>query len=203
MPKLNRALIAQAVLRVGFEDLTTALVAQNLGVAAGGLYRYVDDRDDLVIAAIDHAFAEMPFSQAARWQDYLRDEAWLRWEVITAHPGMIQALRSTGRSAGATMVRYRHCADALVRFGLAAPDAFLAVDMIVDLVNDASQQHGALQSVVDEDRLDAFMQRQLENLGEQWVPVLRGIVLDSRAFFARKLDVAVYGLETTVQMSAS
>lgn len=195
-PKLTRSLIAQAVLEVGFEGLTIASVARQLGVAPGGLYRYVEGRDDLVVAGIDYVFAEMPMSEAKNWQNYLRDEAWARWKLVSLHPGLILALRGVAQPAPEPMARYARCAHAVAAMGLSGRDAFLAVDTVVDLVNDASQQQVALGRVVAEGRVDEFIERQSLVLGNELGEVMREIVLDPSSFFGRKLEVILTGLET-------
>jgi AcrR family transcriptional regulator len=57
---LSRDAIADAVIEVGFENLTLVAVAERLGVTHASLYGNVTDRDDLVIAAADRLIAGAP-----------------------------------------------------------------------------------------------------------------------------------------------
>ncbi len=184
------------MLAVGFENLTVAAVAGHLGVAAGGLYNYVDDRDDLVIAAVDHLFASMPRDCPDDWRAFLLGEAWSRWDAIVAHPGIIRALRATGRTAVEPRRRFAWMVDELTARGLDAADALLAVDSIIDLVSDGAQQYEALQRRSSEDAApfvpdDAAASARLHD-------AMRLVRADPRSFFARKLDVVIAGLEVVI-----
>ena len=47
-PRIDLAAIADAVLVIGFDDVTMRRVADHLGVSVPGLYHYVKGRDDLL-----------------------------------------------------------------------------------------------------------------------------------------------------------
>lgn len=192
--KLSRQRIADAVLEVGFERLTVAAVARQLGVAAGGLYRYVNDRDDLVIAAADRLFATMPRSTATEWTTFLRDEAAARWDALTAHPGIIRAVRATGRTSTQPRQRLVWLVHELVDRGLAPPDAMLAADTVVDLVHDGAQQYESLKRAGDD--LERLAPRSFATpLFVEQISIVRS---DPAAFFGRKLDAALAGLEVII-----
>lgn len=87
--RVDRASIAAAALRVGFDKLSMTAVAAELGVAHPTLYRHVCDRNDLITAAdLLLRNAERP-QPAGGWRDYLRRSAFAVFEVIISAPGMI------------------------------------------------------------------------------------------------------------------
>lgn len=193
--RLSREAIADAVLDVGFDELTVALVAARLDVAAGALYRYIDDRDDLVVAAFDRLFATLPFPTDERWDDFLRSEAWLRWEALTAHPGLIRELRASRRRTVEGRRRYVRCVAALNAFGFGAADALLAVDTVIDLVHDATQSFHALRRIdVEAAGWAAFEWTGSADDRAALDAVAADVVARPEAFFTRKLDVAIAGL---------
>lgn len=199
-PRLSRTLIAEAVLAVGFDQVTIAAVAAHLGVAPGALYRYVEDRDDLVIAGAEHVFASAaPVAPpgaspdaAGSWRGILEREAWARWDVLVAHPRMPDAVRSAGRPLPTAMARYELLVRRLVVCGFALDDAVLAVDTVVDVVHDGAHQATRLAGRTaapgpapgpDDGSVEAAM---------------RAAMAEPRAFLARKLELVLEGIEAVL-----
>lgn len=195
--RLSREKIARAALEVGFADLTLASVADRLGAAPGALYRYVTDRDDLVAAAVDLAFAPLPQPAERSWRSLLEAEAWLRWQMLHRHPGMVQAVRSLASPPPAVLDRYGTGLSALAGLGFAPADALLALDSVVDLVNDSAEQLGASHNVDPSAAFDAWA----EATSPEFASEITSTFADPEAFFHRKLEVVLAGLATTLRSS--
>lgn len=109
-------------------------VARRLGVSHSTLYRYVHDRDDLVLAALDLAMREFEWPQATLgWRDLLAAFADALWRFLQKYPGMAEAMQSApglpstiAELAGAYVARLR-------AEGLTVRDAAVAVDFVADL----------------------------------------------------------------------
>jgi AcrR family transcriptional regulator len=132
--RLSREVVADAALRVGFENLTLAAVAAKLGVSHPALYRHVVGRDDLVAAAVDRLFTTTLWpAPASEWRDFLEAEAWARWNLFGDHPGLVGAFWSlSGRPVGVAR-RFSVVAGHLVRLGFGTEGAALATSMIYAL----------------------------------------------------------------------
>ncbi|MEM9037142.1 MAG: TetR family transcriptional regulator [Actinomycetota bacterium] len=196
--RLSRDLIVDAVLEVGLDHLTMARVADHLGVAPGGLYRYVEDRDDLIAATADRLISSVPYSDADNWIDVLRDEAWARFTPAVDHLAVVREIRASKRPSRAAGARYRWCMDRMVELGLSSEDALLAVDSIVDVVDDGMQQMEAVAKRIAELGIDGFADQMFEPGGPH-SEAIRAVALDLRSFLERKVEVVLAGLEATVR----
>lgn len=76
-PRIDREAIAQAVLEIGFDDVTMKRTAQHLGVSVPGLYHYVRGKDDLVRLAAGYSLSRirLPEHTGQDWETWLRDWA--------------------------------------------------------------------------------------------------------------------------------
>lgn len=193
-PRLSRTQVADAALTVGFDDLTMAAVAAALGMATGALYRYVADRDDLVVAAAERLYAQVPWPEVSGWRALLEAEAWARWEVLTRHPGLVAAVRATGQAIPSGVQRFVRLVDALVAEGFTRDDAVLAADTVLDLIRDGARQHAAIVGAVTPDGPDAWVAEQVRLLGAPFEPAFRTIAGDPRAFMARKIHLTLEGI---------
>jgi len=79
-PRITHDQIAQAVIDVGFPNLTFAAVREKRGVGESTLYRYAPDRDELVRMGLNYAFSqvEMPPLEG-HWRDILHSQAVHLW----------------------------------------------------------------------------------------------------------------------------
>ena len=85
---LNLELIVDAVLEDGIASFSMPSVAARLGVAHSGLYRYVQDRDELLVAAIERAALSVDWPEPdLPWRDLLRDITHSVWAICERHPG--------------------------------------------------------------------------------------------------------------------
>ncbi|MFF5210578.1 TetR/AcrR family transcriptional regulator [Streptosporangium sp. NPDC000396] len=76
----------------GLGAVSMRRLAERLGVATMGLYRYVRSRDDIVELMVDAAYAGKAGSEKeADWRTVVGDAAWGLRATILRHPWLIQA----------------------------------------------------------------------------------------------------------------
>lgn len=109
-------------------------VARRLGVGHSTLYRYVHDRDDLLLAAFDLAMREFVWPSAdLGWRELLTSFADAMWRFLASHPGMAEASQIVpGMPAKALDLANAYVAR-LRAEGLSSRDAVIAVDYTADL----------------------------------------------------------------------
>jgi AcrR family transcriptional regulator len=85
---LSLDLIVDAVLEDGIATFSMPSVAARLGVAHSGLYRYVQDRDELLVAAIERAALSVDWPEPdLPWRDLLREITRSVWAICERYPG--------------------------------------------------------------------------------------------------------------------
>lgn len=95
MSKLTIAHAAVALAdRVGTDGLTMRRLAGELGVATAALYRYFDDREQLLVAMTDLVLAETPPPppHLAGRRARIRYEAQQEWQIYRRHPWILTVL---------------------------------------------------------------------------------------------------------------
>jgi AcrR family transcriptional regulator len=132
---LSVDLIAQAALDDGIATFSMPSVAARLGVAHSGLYRYVSDREELVVHALERAVlgAEWP-STDLPWVELLRAYGDTCWRVCETYPGYDSAALSAPYWSDAVVELVAGYADALRAQGFSRADAAIAIDFISTLV---------------------------------------------------------------------
>jgi DNA-binding transcriptional regulator YhcF (GntR family) len=72
----------------GLEAVSMRAVASRCGLAPMSLYRFVEDKDDLVLAMADTVYGTAPFErdQAAPWRSQVESLARELWRLHRAHP---------------------------------------------------------------------------------------------------------------------
>jgi AcrR family transcriptional regulator len=180
--------IAQAALDDGVGTFSMPSVARRLGVAHSGLYRYVEDRDDLLVRALDRAVsaADWP-SHDLPWQDLLRGIGETIWQVCEQHPGLDRAALSAPRSPATAEEAIGRYVESIQHQGFLLEDAAVSVEFVITLALTASAEMQRLRAI--EARHEDGPQR----------PVLKAYdteeVWRGRGWYARKLDIVLAGLE--------
>ncbi|MEV7551560.1 TetR family transcriptional regulator [Amycolatopsis sp. NPDC089917] len=133
-PTLSRDDVARAALAEGVLTASMPAVARRLGVSHSTLYRYVHDRDDLALAALDLAVREFEWPNADRpWRALLEAFADALWRFLETHPGMAETIQQApGLPPRVTELASTY-GNRLREEGLSARDAVLAVDFVADL----------------------------------------------------------------------
>jgi AcrR family transcriptional regulator len=86
---LTRDDVARAAIAEGVLTMSMPAVARRLGVSHSTLYRYVHDRDDLALAALDLAVREFDWPPAdLGWRPLLDVFADALWRFLEQHPGV-------------------------------------------------------------------------------------------------------------------
>ncbi|MGW5386344.1 TetR/AcrR family transcriptional regulator [Nocardia sp. NPDC003963] len=80
--------------RAGTEGLTMRRLAGELGVATAALYRYFDDREQLLVAMTDLVLSETPPPppDLTDWRARVRYEAQQEWKIYRRHPWILTVL---------------------------------------------------------------------------------------------------------------
>lgn len=109
-------------------------IARRLNVGHSTLYRYVHDRDDLLLAALDLAIAEFEWPPVdLGWRELLTSWSDAMWRFLERYPGIGEATQvvpgmPTNALGIATSYVDRLCAE-----GLSQRDAMVALDLTTDL----------------------------------------------------------------------
>ncbi len=126
--------IAQAALDDGVDAFSMPSVARRLGVAHSGLYRYVADRDALLVTAVDRAVNTIQWPGADQpWDQLLRAVGAQVWELCDRYPGLDRASLSAPRAAPTTIRLIEEYVAQLHREGFTPEDAALAVSFVINL----------------------------------------------------------------------
>ena len=179
--------IAAAALDDGIATFSMPSVARRLGVAHSGLYRYVTDRDDLLVQALDKAFLSTTWPDAdLPWEDLLREIGNAVWRACDAYPGLDRASQLAPQPSPAVLEKMNAWISTLNDQHFLMDDAAVAVEFVIALALDSSAQMARL----------AKMER--SQLRGQETFVLKAYDTDEvwvgRGLYDRKLDIFVSGL---------
>jgi AcrR family transcriptional regulator len=127
--------VARAALAEGLPNLSMPTVARRLGVSHSTLYRYVHDRDDLLLAAFDLALREFDWPDPANmdWRELATSFVDAIWRFLEQHPGMAETVLQVPSMPGKALGIADQCVVGLVEAGLSARDAVIAVDFAADV----------------------------------------------------------------------
>jgi AcrR family transcriptional regulator len=180
--------IAQAALDDGIATFSMPSVARRLGVAHSGLYRYVEDRDDLLLRALDRAILAATWPEAdLPWQELLQGIGQALWQMCDDHPGLDTAALGAPRSPRAVEDRIEKYVEALRGQGFALEDATVAVEFVITLALTASAEMRRL-SAIEQSHADGPRQPVLKAYDTE--EVWRG-----HGWYDRKLEIVLAGLE--------
>ena len=181
--------IAAAALEDGIATFSMPSVARRLGVAHSGLYRYVTDRDDLLVQALDKAFLATSWPSAELpWDDLLREIGLSVWRTCDAYPGLDRASQMAPASSPSLLSMMGPWVTSLREQGFSPEDAAVAVEFVIALALDSSAQMARL----------ARMER--AHLRRDDIPVLKAYdndeVWSGRGMYDRKLEIFIGGLSS-------
>lgn len=126
--------MARAALAEGLPNLSMPTVARRLGVSHSTLYRYVHDRDDLLVAAMDLALREFDWPGTDMgWRDAMVSFADAMWRFLERYPGMAETSLMVPSMPGKALGIADQYVVRLQAEGLSARDAVIAVDFTADL----------------------------------------------------------------------
>lgn len=181
--------IAQAALDDGVDQFSMPSVARRLGVAHSGLYRYVTDRDDLLVHALDRAFLTTQWPDPDQgWEELVREIGDGIWRVCDAFPGLDRASQLAPRPAPSVLTHMADWVTSIEAQGFAPGDAAVAVEFPIALALDCSTQMGRLRKM----RAAHPDPSQLPIIA----PYDNDEVWTGRGLYGRKLDIFIAGLAT-------
>ncbi|MGL5816424.1 MAG: TetR/AcrR family transcriptional regulator [Phycicoccus sp.] len=193
--RISRQSIATAAAGVGFEQLTVAAVADELGTSAAALYHHVRDRDELVAIAVEEVVdtAHWP-DPALPWREYLRGVGCSTWDLFDANPGLAGIAATMTSTPPSVRRRFHAACSALLGHGFEATSAVLAVDTVLDLAVDSSARAALVeetpQTLADRTAL-------VDQADPSILEALTRMTSDvPRSWFDRKLEVVLAGLAT-------
>jgi AcrR family transcriptional regulator len=181
--------IAAAALEDGIATFSMPSVARRLGVAHSGLYRYVTDRDDLLVQTLDRAFLATTWpSGDLPWDELLREIGHAVWRACDAHPGLDRASQMAHRPSPALLSMMDAWVTSLRDQRFTPIDAAVAVEFVISLSLDCSAQMARLSRAERSD------------LQQDDMPVLKAYdndeVWSGRGMYDRKLEIFIEGLTT-------
>src|SRR5215207_4660637 len=180
-------MIAQAALDDGIATFSMPSIARRLGVAHSGLYRYVADRDDLLVEALDRAVLGVTWPSATlEWEQLLRAIGDTVWELCEKHPGLDRAALSAPKSPRAIEGHVEQYIQSIQGQRFLLEDAAVAVEFVITLALTASAEMQRLHAI--EARRDAAPQP----------PILKAYdteeVWRGHGLYDRKLELLLAGL---------
>jgi len=179
--------IATAALDDGIATFSMPSVARRLGVAHSGLYRYVVDRDDLLVQALDKAFLSTTWPEPdLPWEELLQEIGHAVWRACDAYPGLDRASQLAPKPSPALLAKMDGWISSLHGQGFLIDDAAVAAEFVIALALDSSAQMARL----------ARMER--DNLSRDTTPDLKAFDTDEvwtgRGMYVRKLEIFLTGL---------
>lgn len=140
--------IVQATVDDGLDTFSMPSVARRVGVAHSALYRYVPDRESLLVSAAESILdaATWPATDQT-WDPLLRAIAQTVTSVCDEHPGFARAVLASARMPEVWRERLRPYHQALQSQGFSAGDARLVTDLLLHIA-----LVGALTALDPDDR---------------------------------------------------
>ncbi|MEJ7635184.1 TetR/AcrR family transcriptional regulator [Aeromicrobium sp.] len=147
---LTKDLIIDAVLAEGLDTFSLPTIAARLGVAHSGLYRYFEDREDLVVHTMTRIAQSAPWPAIdLPWREQLEQIGEAIWTMCDTYPGYdLAALRTRNVSPG-FVSRLTPYVDSLHHQGLSVIDATAAIEFIRTLVLTSAIEATRLKSIAD------------------------------------------------------
>jgi AcrR family transcriptional regulator len=184
--------IAQAALDDGVDTFSMPSIARRLGVAHSGLYRYIQDREELLSLALDRAFDSVEFpADDLPWEQLLAGIGDAIWAACDAYPGLDRAAQLAKEPSRVVLAHMERWVEVIGSHGFSAGDAAVAVEFPIALALDCSTQMARLRRMeaAHPDRSTLPVISPFDN-DEVW----RG-----RGLYQRKLDIFIAGLATRRQ----
>lgn len=179
--------IAQAALDDGIDCFSMPSVARRLGVAHSGLYRYVADREALLITAVDRAVNTVQWPEPDQpWDELLRAIGESLWELCDRYPGIDRASLTASKAAPTSMRLIESYVKQLHHEGFTLEDAAVAVSFVISLTfnssADSARMRRAGQSALAESSSDALKAYDTDEAHTD------------RGWYGRKIDIVLAGL---------
>ena len=128
-PQLTREQIVQVVARLPAGQLSMALVAEELGVSASGLYHHVKGRDELLEIAANSAAQDLqpPADTGQHWSEWWIEYCTVMREGLKLHPDVLRRVRG---SHPGLVDRLEIMLGVMDRSGFEPKEAITAIDTL-------------------------------------------------------------------------
>jgi AcrR family transcriptional regulator len=200
--------VADAVLRVGFDDFTVGKVASELGVDYTTMYRYAPHRDGLVVLGLDRLLRldgmvlVGPGDARLGWRVLLERSARRVWSFLSEHRRVATEISHRNHPPRVFELA-TDLGAALVERGFSARNASLAIDIAIDVAvhTRAGAEHLDLARARAPARRRTMAERitHTRPLTSAHADVLRGFQeltgLEPEQLFERSLSVVLVGIE--------
>jgi AcrR family transcriptional regulator len=143
--------IVDAVLADGLDKFSMPTIAARLGVAHSGLYRYVQDRDDLVVQVMSTIAKRADWPEVGLpWREQLEQIGESIWRLCDTYPGYaITAVQAKNVSPG-FVERLSPYVDSMHEQGLDVYAATAAIEFVRTNVLTSSIDAARLRGIQDE-----------------------------------------------------
>src|SRR5712691_704250 len=145
-PSLSGEQVVATAIRIADRDglggLSMRRLADELGITAMSLYGYVPSKAELLDVMADRTYAEIPLrdSQATPWREKLAALARQHWDLLLAHPWLLQIATSRPLLGPGVTAFYDAELAAMDGLGLTDIDMDLIVSLLDDYVRGAAQR---------------------------------------------------------------
>jgi TetR/AcrR family transcriptional regulator, tetracycline repressor protein len=209
--RLNQPTIVTAALelldQLGVDALTMRRLAQELGVTQGALYRYVRDKDELMVLLADEISGQVPtIPHNVPWQHALQEMATAHRHVLLVHRDAARLLASIPPAGPRRLRHIELILQALVEAGFSDRDAAWAAyhfnNLVTEFVADEVRlAEAATTAGRGRAELLAEGRAQLHALPAEHFPILRRLAAemateDADAQFEFGVRVWLRGMET-------
>ncbi|MEV0973992.1 TetR/AcrR family transcriptional regulator [Microtetraspora glauca] len=120
----------------GLDAVSMRRLAERLGVATMGLYRYVRGKDDVIELMVDAIYGEEGMPETAPdWRATLRGAAWGLRGLILRHPWLVQVTASSGPLTPNLVARTDRLLASLESLDLDADTRMVVVTTVASFVS--------------------------------------------------------------------
>jgi len=169
-------------------------IGARLGVSHSGLYRYITNRQDLVVQAFGRIAREASWPSTDQpWRDQLIGIGETLWTICGTYPGYDLAAVTTRNISPGFAQALTPYVDSMTAQGLDIVDATAAIDFVRTAVITSSIDAARLRSVVD-----------LPDVPEHSIPAYADPEKwDGRSWYQRHLDIYLAGLAQRVRANSA
>lgn len=209
---ISRERIARAALEIGVEKATIPVIATHLGVDHSSLYHHVKGRDEIISLAAEIAVKELDWRppKPTTWKEELIVLTDSIWALYERNPGLAEAFH---RAEVAPTTGIRAFAESVARLqarGFPLAEAVVAVDMLVDMVEECFLGWWSIEKTeadgrLRKDRMIELWQAEAENAPDQAEQINAMVDImqsGTRQWWERKRDIVLDGIEATRERHA-
>jgi len=177
--------ISDAVLEDGIATFSMPSIARRLGVAHSGLYRYIRDREELLVLSLDRIATEASWpSPDLPWREQLQGIGETLWTICGEYPGYANAVVGSKHVSPGFVAAVSPYIRSMQEQGIDEVAATAAVEFVSTLV---------ITSSISADRLRLLQDD--PDVPEHSIPGFADPELwGGRAWYARHLGVYLDGL---------